>query len=93
MATEAAREVTQTGEETKMSGCRSYRMYSILESVPDRRELCMNCCLVVLVTEKIGGAKMQMETMEFRWGFEDVMEERKLHTQLKIYRHLLNKRT
>ncbi|CAM2105613.1 unnamed protein product [Caretta caretta] len=52
-------------------------MYMILEGVPEKSFVCMQCCLIELMEEKIRGLEMQVETLvEFRGGFKQMMEQK-----------------
>ncbi|KAM7181823.1 uncharacterized protein RBU57_000475 [Macrochelys suwanniensis] len=70
--------MSQAVEDTmRMTGCGTCGMYMILEGVPDKSFVCMKCRLIELMEEKIRGLEMQVETLvEFRRGFEQLMEER-----------------
>ncbi|KAH1185991.1 hypothetical protein KIL84_018740 [Mauremys mutica] len=83
--TEAAVVVTQAVDDTmKMTGCGSCGMYMILEGVPDKSFVCMKCCLIELMEEKIRVLEMQVETLvEFRRGFERMMEQRPEESEWK----------
>ncbi|CAM4396402.1 unnamed protein product [Lepidochelys kempii] len=76
--TEAAVGVTHVVEDAmRVTGCGSWGMYMILEGVPDKSSVCMKCRLIELMEEKIQGLEMQMESLvEFRKGFEQIMEQR-----------------
>ncbi|KAM7180663.1 uncharacterized protein RBU57_017009 [Macrochelys suwanniensis] len=76
--TKAAVVVTEAVEDTlKMTGCGSLSMYMILEGLPEKNLVCMKCRLIELMEEKIRGLEMQVETLvEFRRGFEQMMEQR-----------------
>ncbi|CAM4642933.1 unnamed protein product [Lepidochelys kempii] len=53
------------------------RMSTILEGGPGKPFVCMKCRLLELMEEKIRGLEMQVESLvEFRKGFEQMMEQR-----------------
>ncbi|EMP35008.1 hypothetical protein UY3_07816 [Chelonia mydas] len=72
------RAVTQAVEDTmKKTGCSSCGMYMVLAGVPEKSFVCMKCRLIELMEEKIQGLEMHVETLvEFRRGFEQMMEQR-----------------
>ncbi|CAM4506417.1 unnamed protein product [Lepidochelys kempii] len=76
--TEAAVGVTHVEEDTmRMTGCGSCGMYMTLERAPGKSFVCMKCHLIELMEEKIQGLEMQVESLvEFRKGFEQIMEQR-----------------
>ncbi|CAM4525986.1 unnamed protein product [Lepidochelys kempii] len=52
-------------------------MWKLPEGVPGKSFICMKCCLIELMEEKIRGLEMQVESLtEFRRGFEWIMEQR-----------------
>ncbi|CAM4481762.1 unnamed protein product [Lepidochelys kempii] len=76
--TEAEVGVTHVVEDTiRMTGCGSCGGYMILEGIPGKSFVCMKCRLIELMEEKIRGLEMQVESLvEFRKGFEQIMEQR-----------------
>ncbi|XP_065418071.1 uncharacterized protein LOC135974370 [Chrysemys picta bellii] len=61
----------------QMIACGSCGMYMVLAGEPEQRYVCMKCRLIKLLEEKIKGLEMQVDTLvQFRRGFEQLMEER-----------------
>ncbi|XP_053882720.1 uncharacterized protein LOC128836452 [Malaclemys terrapin pileata] len=61
----------------QMAACGSCGMYIVLAGDLEQRYVCMKCRLIVLLEEKIKGLQMQVDTLvEFRRGFEQLMEDR-----------------